>query len=656
MTIKKLNAWLDKKVNKSSLEPKKEPKESIFQQKSLAKPQVETPAVKPTKKPFFKKNKPPVKNNSGKNFNKNSAKPLAKPNVNTQVNTQNKSKANHPKFVSKGIKLKVMPLGGLEEVGKNMMVIEYQDDIIVIDAGMQFPEEDMLGIDYVIPDISYLEKNKHKIRGIVITHGHLDHIGALPHILPKLNFPQVYGTPLTMGLSTKRLEEFALQKQARLNNITAEDKFKLGVFNLEFFRVNHSIPDGLGIFINTPVGNLVHTGDFKFDFTPADDKPADFARIAELGSRGVLAAFVDSTNATKPGYALSEKVIGENLENIITHTSGRIVIASFSSLIGRIQQIIDICVKTNRKMFISGRSMEVNLAIAEKLGYIKAPKGLMNKVTSKVLDHTPANQTLILTTGSQGESMSALSRIALGEHSRIQVNKGDTVLLSSSPIIGNEKAIVTVINNLSRLGAKVITNSSMDIHTSGHAQQEDLKLMHSLIKPKHLVPIHGELHMRVAHKDVGLSLGRDENTIHLMDNGDILEFDNLGNAQKAKEKLNVYDIMVDGLGVGDIGTQVIRERQIMSQNGIIVVLLNVDKKTQKLLEEPNIVSRGFVYMKESQKLYDEIKKMTFNDYTEIIKKNPKIKRKDLKNEIRLRITRFVRKRIDRQPMILPLII
>ncbi len=636
MAIKKLNEWLEKKVKKTNTESKKESKGSIFQQKPTAKSQ----AAKPVKKSFVKKRSTP-----------NSQVTKTK-----QSKYQSKPQSNRKKVNSKKPKLKVMPLGGLEEVGKNMMVIEYRDDIVVIDAGMQFPEEDMLGIDYVIPDISYLEKNKHKIRGIIITHGHLDHIGALPHILPKLNFPLVFGTPLTMGLSSKRLEEFALHKKAKLKKITPDDKFKLGTFNLEFFRVNHSIPDGLGVFINTPVGNLVHTGDFKFDFTPADDKPADFAKIAALSSQGVLAAFVDSTNAAKPGYALSERVIGENLENIITHTSGRIVIASFSSLIGRIQQIIDICVKTNRKMFISGRSMEVNLAIAEKLGYIKAPKGLMNKVTSKVLDHTPSSQTLILTTGSQGESMSALARIALGDHNRIQIQKGDTVLLSSSPIIGNEKAIVTVINNLSRLGAKVITNSSMDIHTSGHAQQEDLKLMHSLLKPKHLIPIHGELHMRVAHKDVALSLGRDEKSIHLMDNGDILEFDERGNAQKAKEKLNVYDVFVDGLGVGDIGTQVIRERQIMSQNGILVVLLNVNPKTNKLVEEPNIVSRGFVYMKESQKIYDEIKALTSKEYANIIKKNPKIKRKELKNEIRILITKFVRKRIDRQPMILPLII
>lgn len=637
MAIGKLNAWLEKKVKKGATGEKKSLNKSIFQEKAPVVNKGEKKAVKQARVVSHNKTQP----KASQKFTNKTVKP-------------NNNRKQSP--AAKGGKLRVIPLGGLEEVGKNMMAIEYKNDIIVIDAGMQFPEEDMLGIDYVIPDTSYLEKNKHKIRGIIITHGHLDHIGALPHVLPKLNFPLVFGTPLTMGLSSKRLEEFALQKQAKLKSITADSKFRLGAFNLEFFRVNHSIPDGLGVFINTPVGNLVHTGDFKFDFTPADDKPADFAKIAELSSRGVLAAFVDSTNATKPGYALSERVIGENLDNIITHTSGRIIIASFSSLIGRIQQIIDICARNNRKMFISGRSMEVNLAIAEKLGYIKAPKGVINKVNSKTLDHTPANQTLILTTGSQGESMSALSRIALGDHNKIQIQKGDTVLLSSSPIIGNEKAIVTVINNLSRLGAKVITNSSMDIHTSGHAQQEDLKLMHSLLKPKHLVPIHGELHMRVAHKEIGLSLGKEEKFIHLLDNGDILEFDSRGVARKSKEKLNVFDVMVDGLGVGDIGTQVIRERQIMSNNGIIVVLLNVDEKTKKLVEDPNIVSRGFVYMKDSQKIYEEIKVVTRKAYDDIMKKEPKIKRKDLKNYIRITIMKFVRKRIDREPMILPLII
>lgn len=636
MAIRKLNEWLEKKVKKATSGEKKT-NQSIFQEKTSSVKETENPVQQFKKVPHQK---------SPQKFTQKTVKPYVK----------KKAKPLNSAKSTKSAKLRVIPLGGLEEVGKNMMAIEYKNDILVIDAGMQFPEEDMLGIDYVIPDISYLEKNKHKIRGIIITHGHLDHIGALPHILPKLNFPLVFGTPLTMGLSSKRLEEFALQKQAKLKNITADDKFRLGCFNLEFFRVNHSIPDGLGVFINTPVGNLVHTGDFKFDFTPADDKPADFAKIAELSSRGVLAAFVDSTNATKPGYALSERVIGENLDDIISHTSGRIIIASFSSLIGRIQQIIDICIRNNRKIFISGRSMEVNLAIAEKLGYIKAPKGVINKVNSKTLDHSPPNRTLILTTGSQGESMSALSRIALGDHNKIQIQKGDTVLLSSSPIIGNEKAIVTVINNLSRLGAKVITNSSMDIHTSGHAQQEDLKLMHSLLKPKYLVPIHGELHMRVAHKEIGLSLGRNEKSIHLLDNGDILEFDNRGFARKSKEKLNVYDVMVDGLGVGDIGTQVIRERQIMSKNGIIVVLLNVDNQSKKLLEDPNIVSRGFVYMKESQKIYEEIKVVTRKTYEDLMKKDSKIKRKDLKNIIRITITKFVRKRIDREPMILPLII
>lgn len=645
MPINKLNAWLGKKVKTDDKPAQNKLNEPIFTKKTTPVP---TGAQKPQhiQKPQHTQNT--QNRNTQKKFrNTSNAKP---------IHAHSKTQNQHSVSSNNTNKLRVFPLGGFEEVGKNMMVIEYGNDILVIDVGMQFPEEDMLGIDYVIPDISYLEKNKHKIRGIVITHGHLDHIGALPHVLPKLNFPPVYGTSLTLGLSLKRLEEFALQKQCRLNTITPDDKIKLGCFNLEFFRVNHSIPDGVGIFVNTPVGNLVHTGDFKFDFTPADDKPADFARIASLASRGVLAAFVDSTNATKPGYAVSEKVIGENLDNIITHTNGRIIISSFSSLIGRIQQILDICVRNNRKVFISGRSMEVNLAIAEKLGYIKAPKGLINKVSSKSLKDTPDSQTLILTTGSQGESMSALTRIAMGDHSHIEVSKGDTVLLSSSPIIGNEKAIVTLINNLCRLGAKVITNSSMDIHTSGHAQQEDLKLMHSLLKPKHLVPIHGELHMRVAHKEIALGLGRAENTVHLLDNGDILEVDQHGFVKKSKEKINVQDVYVDGLGVGDIGTQVIRERKIMSDSGILVILLPVDKKTNKLIDEPNIVSRGFVYMKESQKLYEEIQTLTTKAYGEILSKNPKIKRKDLKNEIRLTVIRFVRKRIGREPMILPLII
>lgn len=559
--------------------------------------------------------------------------------------------APHPsqrKFKS----LRIIPLGGLDEVGKNMMVFEYDQDIVIVDMGLQFPEEDMLGIDYVIPDISYLTGKENKIRAILITHGHLDHIGAIPYLLPKLNFPPIFTTKLTAGLIKKRLEEFDLEKRCRLYEIDPKKQMRLGNFLIDWFRVNHSIPDGVGIVLRTPAGTVVHTGDFKFDYTPVFQAPADYAKIAALGSQNVIAMFSDSTNALKPGFTMSEKKIGENIHEIIKSAKGRIIIASFASLIGRIQQIIASANFYNRKVFLSGRSMVDNVEIARHLAFLKVPPGIVHPISK--LGKIKDEHTLILTTGAQGEAMSALTRMALGDHSQVQIKKGDTVVLSSSPIPGNERSIYTVINDLVRLGAHVIFNQVMDVHTSGHAQREDLKLMINLVKPKYLVPVHGELYMRQAHAGLGRELGLYEKNTIILENGDVMEIIG-GEAHKTHEKVNANYIMIDGKGIGDVGAQVIMDRQIMSENGMMVVLFTVDSKTKKLVRDPDIISRGFIYMKESQEIMKEATGVAKNAYYEAIERMPGGRRGEIKAFIRGSLDRFSHKKIERNPLVLPVI-
>lgn len=547
--------------------------------------------------------------------------------------------------------LRIVPLGGLEEVGKNMMVLEYGRDIIIIDMGFQFPEEDMLGIDYVIPDVSYLMDKIDRIRGILITHGHLDHIGAIPYLLPKLGFPPVFGSKLTMGLVLKRVEEFGLQHKARLNNVDPAKPLHLGAFTIDWFRVNHSIPDGLGLVVRTPAGTVVHTGDFKFDYTPVFQQPADYAKIAALGAQNVLALFSDSTNALKPGFTMSEKKIGETLDSIIGQAHGRIIIASFSSLIGRIQQVLNSAVYYNRKVFISGRSMSDNISIAQHLAFLKAPPGLIHPINK--IGKTKDEHVLILTTGAQGEAVSALTRMAIGDHAQVSIKKGDTVVLSSSPIPGNERAIYTVINNLVRLGAKVIFNQVMDVHTSGHAQREDLKLMINLVKPKYLVPIHGELFMRQAHAEIGRELGMPEKNTLILENGSVLEVGG-GEVKKMHEAVPANYIMIDGKGIGDVGAQIIMDRQIMSENGVLVVLFT-SSPAKKLLRDPEVISRGFIYMKESQELVNELVATSKKAFEESLVKTSG-KRGEMKSYIRGCLDRFSHRKIERHPLILPIIV
>lgn len=532
------------------------------------------------------------------------------------------------------------------------MIFENDKDILIVDMGFQFPDQDMLGIDYIIPDVSYLDDKKERIRGILLTHGHLDHIGAIPYLIERLGFPPIFGTRLTLGIVERKLDDLGVNKKmVKLNKITADDVLRFGSWNVNFFRVNHSIPDAVGIVLRSPHGTFVHTGDFKFDLAPAgDQKPAEFDKIAGLGRQNVTALFSDSTNALKPGHTMSEQEVAKNLDEIIKNAPGRILIASFSSLIGRIQQVIDFAQRYRRTVYISGRSMLETLEVAKILGYLKYPKNVVNDVAflnNKIPDHN----VLILTTGSQGEDVSALARIGNKEHANVRIKKDDTVIISSTPIIGNERAVATVINNLCRQGAKVIHSKIMDVHTSGHGNQEDLKLMITMVKPRYLVPVHGEYFMRQGHRDLAAVIGYKS---ILVENGDVMEFRN-GEGKVTGEKVQTNFIIVDGLGTGDIGTQVIADRQTMAENGVLVLLLTVDIKTKKLIRDPDMVSRGFIYMTESDEVLARLTQEAKETYNKIIAKNPGIKRGEVKSMIRAALDKTTHRTIDRRPLILPVI-
>ncbi|MBI4127620.1 MAG: ribonuclease J [Parcubacteria group bacterium] len=557
------------------------------------------------------------------------------------------------RFTGQHGSLRVIPLGGLEEVGKNMMAIQYERDLIVIDVGLNFPDETMFGIDYIIPDFTFLKQHQSDIRGIFITHGHMDHMGALPYILPKIGMPPVYGTKLTIGMIEDRLEEFHLVGRTNLRTITPDDVLKLGNFEISFFRVNHNIPDGVGIVVKTPEGVLVHTGDFKFDHTPAAGQlPAEFGKIAEIGDRGVLMLMSDSTNAEGPGYAISEKEIGKTLSQIIAEAPGRVMVTTFASLISRIQQTVDASIKYGRHVAFSGRSMEKTAEVAMRLGYLKVPKDFF--IPIREVENVDPRRVTILATGSQGQSESALGRIASGDHKFIHIQKGDTVILSSSPIPGNERAIYALMDNLYRAGAKVIYSKIMGVHVSGHGYQEDLKLMLALVKPRYFMPIHGEHHMLVAHAQIAQDLGIPPEHVFIMENGQVVEI-KTGVAQKAREKAPAGLILVDGLGVGDIGNVVLRDRQVMAQDGMLVLIAKIDNNTGQLVDEPDIISRGFVYMKESDELMRGAKAVV----RDILNRNgheKSIDHGELRAILRDELGKYLFKRTERQPMILPIIL
>lgn len=572
-----------------------------------------------------------------------------KPKISDQVAHVKHKRTRKPKgeFVNK---VRIIPLGGLDEVGKNMMVIEYGRDIIIIDMGFEFPSEDMLGIDYVIPDISWLKERKDRIRGVILTHGHLDHIGGIPYILPELGFPQLYGTKLTMGLVEKRVEEFGIQKDTVMNVFNPDEVIRLGAFTCRFFRVNHSIPDGVGVVIETPEGNIVHTGDFKFDYTPADGIQADFDKISAIGKkRKCTILFSDSTNATKPGHTVSEEAIGETLDMLIRETEGRIIIASFSSLIGRIQQILDSAQKYGRQVYLSGRSLINNVAIAEKLEYIKVPKGLIHDI--RKADKVPGKKALILTTGSQGEAVSALTRISLNDHKNVKIKKGDTVIISATPIVGNERAIYTVIDNLTQLGARVINNKIMDVHTSGHGSQEDLKMMLNMVRPNYFAPIHGQFFMRSAHRDLAVEEGVHKDRAIMIQNGNILEMKK-GKVTVSKEKADTNYILVDGLGMGDAGSQVITDRQMMAENGLIIANMKVRKNNKRLVSKVELVTRGFIYQTESKKILEDLQKQIKSKYGQFITKHTNPGDQNIQQYVASVIDKFTHKTLARRPLII----
>ena len=559
-------------------------------------------------------------------------------------------------------KLNIIPLGGLGEIGKNMTAFRYGNDIILIDAGLMFPEDDMLGIDLVIPDITYLIENQDKLKGIFLTHGHEDHIGALPFILKQLDVP-VYGTALTLGILEGRLEEAGVStanlnviksgdrvSTANLNVIKSGDRVRAGVFKLEFMRVNHSIPDAIGMAIHTPVGLIVHTGDFKIDQTPVDGQVMELNRFAEYGDRGVLLMMADSTNAERPGYTQSEKFVGETFDNEFRHAKHRIIVATFSSNVHRIQQICDTAVKFRRKVAVMGRSMVNVVNISLKLDYLKVPEGLLIDIDD--IRNYSNDQIVVICTGSQGEPMSALTRMSMGENRKVQIVPGDTVIISAAPIPGNEKMVSNTINHLYMLGAEVVYEKANGVHVSGHASQEELKLMHHLVRPKFFMPVHGEYRHLVKHARLAESLGMDPKNIMIAQNGSVVELSR--DKICVNGKVMAGKVLIDGLGVGDVGNIVLRDRRQLSQDGIMIVVVGVDSATNQIVSGPDIVSRGFVYVREAEDLMVEAKGRV-QDALDKCEERNHTEWSTLKVAIRDSLGRFLFEKTRRRPMIIPII-
>lgn len=542
-------------------------------------------------------------------------------------------------------RLRLIPLGGVGEIGKNMMLMEYGENIIVIDAGLMFPENYMLGIDIVIPDISYLLEHEDKVKGIVITHGHEDHIGGLPYVLPQVNVP-IYATRLTKGLIEVKLKEHNLLKTASLHTIQPGDALDLGPFRIEFFRVCHSIPDGVGLAVETPVGLVVHSGDFKFDHSPVDGRLTDFAKLAELSGRGVLVLLSDSTNAETPGYTHSEQEIGETFDRIFSKAKGRIIVATFASNISRIQQVIETAERYSRRVGVVGRSMVNNVKMATELGYLNVSPDML--LTIDEINRLPPRKVVMVCTGSQGEPTSALVRMASDEYRSISIRPGDTVIVSATPIPGNEELINHTLNNLFRLGADVYYDELLDVHVSGHASQEEQKLMINLIKPRFFVPIHGEYRHLVLHAQMAQQLGIPEKNIFVIESGQVLEFD--GNEGWLGEEVAGGYVFVDGLGVGDVGQVVLRDRQHLSRDGFLIAVVAVDEKTGELLAEPDIISRGFVYMREAEDLIEQAKEQV------LIALKKSGSRTVVSAKIKDTLSEFLYEQTRRRPMILPVVI
>ncbi len=553
-------------------------------------------------------------------------------------------------MTKKGSGLKVIPLGGLNEIGKNMTVYQYEDEMIVVDCGMTFPEDEMLGIDVVIPDITFLKKNADKVKGIVYTHGHEDHIGATPYVLSQLKMP-LYGTRLTLGIIENKLKEHKNLNNIKMTVVKAGQTIKLGAFEIEFIAVGHSIPDAVSLCISTPVGKVIHTGDFKVDYTPIDGQRIDLSRFAELGNEGILALLADSTNVERKGYTMSEATVGETFDELFRHAQQRIIVASFASNIHRVQQIINAAVFNNRKVAFVGRSMVNVTNVAIELGYLKVDESSI--IDIKDLDRYPDNEVVIVTTGSQGEPMSGLSRMANSEHKNVVIQAGDMVVLSSTPIPGNEKSVNRIINSLYEKGAEVIYESLAEVHVSGHACQEELKLMHALTKPKFFIPVHGEYSHLRKHAELAEQMGLSRNNIHIMKNGDVLELTE--NASKMLKGVQHGNVLIDGLGIGDVGNIVLRDRKHLAEDGLMVVVIALHKESGQIVSGPDIISRGFVYVRESEQLMTGAK----DKINEIVKRCLDNNVRDwtgLKTSIRDGLKEYLYVNTKRSPMILPIII
>ncbi len=546
-------------------------------------------------------------------------------------------------------KIRLIPLGGLGEVGKNMMVVEYGDDLIVIDVGVMFPDDEMFGVDLVIPDTSYLADKKQRIRGILITHGHEDHVGGLPYILPMLDFPPIYATRLTQGLITVKLKEHRLLDKTAIFTVTPGDRVTLGECEAEFFRVNHSIPDAVGIVLHTPLGTVVHTGDYKFDYTPIDGKPADFGMLARIGNEGVLVMMGDSTRIETPGYTPSERVINDSFDKIFANAPGRILVATFASLISRVHQVVEAAIRYDRFVALTGRSMLNNVQMAMELGYLNIPKGTLIRIED--INKFHPEQVVIVCTGSQGEPTSALTRIANQDHRLVRIQHGDTVILSATPVPGNEKMVSRTINNLFRQGAEVYYQAISNVHVSGHAAQEELKLMLNLIRPKFFVPVHGEYRQLLLHAKMAHSLGIPEDHIVIAEDGDMIEV--TSDSIHMAGHTTSGNVCVAGLSVGDVGQIVLRDRKVLSQDGILMAVLTVDKETGQPIAGPDIISRGFVYMRDAEELLESARERVLDSFIGL--NGHASDWGFVKDKIKHTLSEFLYEKTRRRPMILPIV-
>ena len=588
--------------------------------------------------------------NKGKEKNSVEKAEINKPVKTTRAPRKRKeTKLQDNDFAFKKSPLKIIPLGGLLEVGKNITVFEYENEIVIVDCGLAFPEDDMLGVDLVIPDITYLVRNKDKIKGLVITHGHEDHIGSIPYLLKQLNVP-IYATRLTIGLIKNKLEEHGLLRSTKLNIVKQGETINFGKMQVEFIRSCHSIPDSVALAIHTPVGVIVHTGDFKIDYTPIDDERTDFGRLAELGNKGVLALMSDSTNSERKGYTMSESTVGEVFERLFLNCTKRIVVATFASNVHRVQQIVNSSVKYGRKIAVCGRSMINMIQTAIELGYIQVPDNVF--IDIDMINNYPDENLVIITTGSQGEAMSALTRMASGEHRKVTITPNDLVIISANPIPGNEKFVSKVIDDLMRIGAEVVYSALEDVHVSGHACQEEQKLMLALVKPKYFVPVHGEYRQLIAHIETAKKMGIDAKDTFIMTNGRILELNE--NDARLTGTVPSGKILVDGLGVGDVGNIVLRDRQHLSQDGLIVIVITMDSSTGEVVAGPDVISRGFVYVRESENLMEDVKNVIRDEIAKCEEKHIKewsIIKSNLKDNLR----DYIYQKTKRNPMILPII-